>query len=667
MNKKDYIEAVDEIKANNELKVNTLQKITKRKSYKGIYAFATLLVVMVISISIFVPMQNKMEELKTDPVQIVETNNGLPRIENFSNLYEIIKEKNESDYYSDFLAVDTMETVTNGALKEESADSVTTESVSKDYSKTNVQVDGVDEADIVKTDGKYIYYVGRDKINIIEVGKEGKLKKVKEITYKYDEIDYFYPQEIYINQNKLIVIGQKQISEETTEEKSYLNSYKTYTVAKIYDVENKKNTNLEREIEVEGSYLSSRMIGDNIYLLSNKYIYSYLFREKAIEELNEEEFKPKYFDTVINESLQTKEFNDICYLPESNDTSYLNIVGFNINNNEPANVESYLGAGTKVYASQNNLYVAMTKYEYKDVKLHGFYNNYDINTYIYKFELSDGKTTYKNVGSVPGEILNQFSMDENNGYFRIATTDRENWNQETNRNNMYVLDSELNIVGKVEDLARGEKIYSVRFMGNRAYMVTFVETDPLFVIDLSEPTNPVVLGELKIPGYSKYLHPYDETHLIGFGEDTKLVNYGYGDIVTTDGMKMALFDVTDPSNPTELYTVKIGEKGTYSELLNNHKALLFSKEKNIIAFPISITKEDYEVVFQGAVVYGLDLENGFNLRGQIAHFDTNEETYSYNKSVERIIYIEDNLFTLSKELVKSTDLNTMEEKSKIEI
>jgi len=197
--------------------------------------------------------------------------------------------------------------------------------------------------------------------------------------------------------------------------------------------------------------------------------------------------------------------------------------------------------------------------------------------------------------------------------------------------------------------------------------VTFVQVDPLFVIDLSDPTNPNVLGELKIPGYSKYLHPYDETHLIGFGEDTKVVNYGYGDIVTTDGMKMALFDVTDPNNPIELYSVKIGEKGTYSELLNNHKALLFSKEKNIIAFPISITEEDYQVTFQGAIVYGLDLENGFNLKGQIAHFDLEEDVYSYRRAVERIIYIEDTLVTLSEELVKATDMNTMEETSKIEI
>jgi len=261
-------------------------------------------------------------------------------------------------------------------------------------------------------------------------------------------------------------------------------------------------------------------------------------------------------------------------------------------------------------------------------------------------------------------------MDEKDGYFRIATTDSDSWNSETNTNNLYVLNENLEIVGKVEGLAKGEKIYSVRFMGNRAYMVTFVEIDPLFVIDLSDPTNPTVLGELKIPGYSKYLHPYDENHIIGFGENTKTNEYGG---VVTDGMKMALFDVSNPNSPKELYSVDIGEKGTYSEILNNHKALLFSKEKNIIAFPVSISEQTGEyrtsLKFQGAIVYGLDLDNGFALKGTIAHqkIENGYIGYDYTKSVERIIYINDSLYTLSQSLIKSTNMETMEEQDVLEI
>lgn len=293
------------------------------------------------------------------------------------------------------------------------------------------------------------------------------------------------------------------------------------------------------------------MIGDNIYLLANKYIYAYLCKEYKVNELDENYFKPEYIDTAVSEEAKCIGFDCIYYIPEFEDASYLNIAAFNITNNEPANIESYLGAGNEIYASNTNLYITKVKYNYEDNS-----NKNEINTEIYKFNLQDAKCTFIKIGTVPGSVLNQFSMDEKDGYFRIATTDSKSWREEDNTNNLYVLNENLEIVGKVEDLAPGEKIYSVRFMGNRAYMVTFVQTDPLFVIDLSDPTKPTVLGELKIPGYSKYLHPYDETHLIGIGEDTKVVNYGYGDQVTTDGMKISLFDVTDPNNPKEMYTEK---------------------------------------------------------------------------------------------------------------
>ena len=401
------------------------------------------------------------------------------------------------------------------------------------------------------------------------------------------------------------------------------------------------------------------MIGDNVYLISNKNIYAYLCNYYKATQLDEEEFKPKYVDTATGESIKSINFDCIYYIPEFEDTNYLNIAAFNITNNEPASINSYLGAGNQMYASSTNLYITKTKYNYDDET--------DINTEIYKFNLKDATCTFSKTGEVPGSVLNQFSMDENNGYFRIATTDSTSWDSESNTNNLYVLNENLEIVGKVEGLAPGERIYSVRFMGNRAYMVTFVQTDPLFVIDLSDPTNPTVLGELKIPGYSTYLHPYDENHLIGFGENTKVVNYGYGDQVVTDGMKIALFDVTDPNNPTEMYSVNIGEEGTYSELLNNHKALLFSKEKNIIAFPISITGEDYEVTFQGAIVYGLSLENGFEEKGRITNIENDINKYYPRNSIQRIIYINDTLYTLSRNLIKATDINTMQPKGSINL
>ncbi|MBQ3145446.1 MAG: beta-propeller domain-containing protein [Clostridia bacterium] len=673
MDKKDYIDAINEIEANDELRRKTFEKIKEKKSYsKRIYTIATAMIVFVIAISIAIPLNNNKNTV--NPIEVVAENNGLPKLENFENLYNIIKNSSKG-YYNGIMVenavISDAATGTTEILDSAQSTNKTESSLKEevDYSNTNVQVEGVDEADIVKTDGNYIYYVTNNKVIIVNAQDEKKLKIVSEIQY---EDNSFNPRELFIAENKLIVIGT--LYEDYSKNNLLVDSIypisNQKTVAKIYKTENKEKPELVREITIEGNYLSSRMIGDNVYFIANKYMYSYLFRNKEIEELDEEYFKPKYTDTVVGTTEQCIAYPDIYYFPESEDTSYLNIAGFNINNNEPANIESYLGAGEDIYSSENNLYITKVKYEYKDSKLYGYYNNYDVNTYIYKFKLEDSKITYINAGSVPGVVLNQFSMDEKDGYFRIATTDSDNWNNETDRNNLYVLNEKLEIVGKVEGLAKGEKIYSVRFMGNRAYMVTFVETDPLFVIDLSEPTNPVVLGELKIPGYSKYLHPYDENHIIGFGENTRINEYGG---VITDGMKMALFDVTNPTNPKELYSVDIGEKGTYSELLNNHKALLFSKEKNIIAFPVSISEEvgNYRtnLKFQGAIVYGLDLEKGFTLRGTIAHMQVQEgyRNYDYEKAVERIIYIKDNLYTLSKRMIKSTNMNTMEEQNVLEI
>lgn len=629
-----------------------MQKATKKKRINLRYSLSFAAIVFIIAISIVIPINhNKNVE---NPIKQVKQDNGLPKIENFENLYNIVKSQNNDNIKTKTV---TDELNSNTALSEEN----------DNYSKTNNQVEGVDEADIVKTDGEYIYYVAEGKIVIINATEATNLQIISEIEYE-EEIQ---PKEIFINKNKLIIIGQKCSQEEqdkTNMRICYENSPDIQTNIKTYNVEDKKQPKIERETQIEGNYLSSRMIEDNVYVLSNKYIYSDLLTKEK-EELNENDYKLKYLDTVSSSEQKDIEYSDISYFPESEDNAFLNIAGFNISNNEPANIETYLGAGTKVYASQNNLYVAKVKYEYKDEKLYGYYDNYDINTYIYKFKLENSKVEYSSTGSVPGEVLNQFSMDEKDGNLRIATTNSTNLKEETRTNNLYVLNENLKMVGSIENLAKGERIYSVRFLDNKAYMITFVQTDPLFVIDLSEPTNPTLLGELKIPGYSNYLHPYDENHIIGFGENTETKEDGR---VLTTGMKMALFDVTNPTSPKEMYSVNIGDRGTDSELLYNHKALLFSKEKNIIAFPISISEdESYHVNtnFQGAIVYGIDLEKGFILKGKIAHIQTSEENseYDYTKDVERIIYINNNLYTISKHLIKVTDIESMGEIGSLEI
>jgi uncharacterized secreted protein with C-terminal beta-propeller domain len=238
----------------------------------------------------------------------------------------------------------------------------------------------------------------------------------------------------------------------------------------------------------------------------------------------------------------------------------------------------------------------------------------------------------------------------------------------------------MDMVGKIEGIAPGEEIYSTRFMGDRLYMVTFKKIDPFFVIDLSDPKYPDILGKLKIPGYSDYLHPYDENHIIGFGKDTDEATEEEQrswdqDFAWYQGIKIAMFDVTDVENPTQMFKEVVGDRGTNSPLLYDHKALLFDKEKGLFAFPVAVAEipesektDDMsgstygEFVFQGAYVYHVDLENGFDLQATITHWDEDEVAdksgyYWYGqKDVERVLYIGDFLYTVSKEMIKANDM-----------
>ena len=217
-------------------------------------------------------------------------------------------------------------------------------------------------------------------------------------------------------------------------------------------------------------------------------------------------------------------------------------------------------------------------------------------TILHKISIDTGDVTYIAQGEVPGHILNQFSMDEHNGFFRIATTSGNNWMEGSQTsNNIYILDDTLKQVSKIENIAPGESIYAARFLGDRAYLVTFVQVDPLFTIDLSDPYNPRILGELKIPGYSEYLHPYDETHIIGIGKEVdpsidadKVHTPGAVYYTAILGLKLALFDVSDIEHPVEEAKIVIGDRGTDSPALYDHKAFLFDREKELLVIPVSL-------------------------------------------------------------------------------
>ena len=341
---------------------------------------------------------------------------------------------------------------------------------------------------------------------------------------------------------------------------------------------------------------------------------------------------------------------DIAYFKDTNNYNYMIVGGFNINNNNEVNIESFFGASDEIYASENNLYITQMAYN-EDYS----YNN--SKTIIYKFNLSNSHISMQCKGEVKGYLNNQFSMDEYEGNLRITTTV---YNEKDNTSNqLFILDENLQQIGKIENLAEGEQIYAVRFMGKFGYIVTFEQVDPLFVIDLKDPTKPEVKGELKIPGYSSYLHPYDETHVIGIGYNTKANGYGG---ITNDNMKVSMFDVSDLENPKELFNISIGEDYTHSDIGYNHKALFYNKNKNLIGFPLTYRGYQSKDDKNGFIILKINLDNNeFEKYGEIL------QEIDYKTNIDRGIYIQDILYTLSESEIVSYDLNAIQKIKALEI
>lgn len=664
--------------------------------------------------------------------------NNLPTVGSAENLSSLLAGISQDDYgeYNRLSNNVAFDVATTGESMPESVQSVQKQknnsSAAADYSETNVQVAGVDEADLVKTDGEYIYQVNKNRVIILKAYPSTEMKVVSTLTFSGES---FQPLELYVDDHNLVVIGRTQNNYYYPDDPVVKDSAGTpemklqaqidiwpprYTQnrvkAIIYDLQDKSKLTKLREVEIDGSYLSSRKMGSHLYLVANDPLNYYHILKRPVlmdtvlengvasttentASIPEEALPtPTYRDTAVQEESIPVSYQDIRYISPLVEANYLVIVGLDLAKNEqPAQVSTYLGAGQDIYVSQDNLYIALRKYDYQPIRpeiaLKRLLPRQVLDkTLVYKFSLDKGKVTYLNKGEVPGTLLNQFSMDENQEHLRIATTTGSTWGSGRNmsQNNVYVLDESMSIVGKIENIAPGERIYSTRFMGNRAYMVTFKDTDPLFVLDLTNPSQPKILGALKIPGYSDYLHPYDEHHLIGFGKDTVEVGNKNvpGEVSSTQayyqGMKLAVFDVSDVHNPREMYKEIIGDRGTDSELLRNHKALLFDKEKELLAFPVNVMEVSEEqkgekawaygqFTFQGAYVYQLNLQDGFKLKGRITHLNEEDmlksgyRSYNQENEVKRILYIDDTLYTLSEGMVKAHGLVDLGERKTVQL
>ncbi|MFH1802331.1 MAG: beta-propeller domain-containing protein [archaeon] len=596
-----------------------------------------------------------------------------------------------------------------------------------DYSETNVQVHGVDEPDIVKNDGQYIYTVSGNKVVIVDAFPAEEMVVIGELEFEDDSV-----RNIFVNGDKLVIFTDRYEYVDTGLRCGDVVAWgvrcggysKQDTVVYIYDISDRNDPELDKEISLSGNYVDARMINDYVYLISSKYIQMNYFDLPSYE-----------IDGVVT-GIAAKEVH---YFGQKDESFIFNTIAAIDLEGEDFETETYLmGSSRTIYVSEDNIYLTYQKrlsQEYimemylnevllpelpsdvrsdikhvwedddknmreKESEIGEIFGNYmgsletdemfelqneledkafdffkeiqreQEQTVIHRIEVDGLEIDHEAVGSVPGGVLNQFSMDEYDGTFRIATT-TGGWDRDENENNLYVLDLNLDTIGKVEGLAEGERIYSARFMGERAYMVTFRQIDPLFAIDLSDPENPEVMGELKVTGYSGYLHPYDEDHLLGIGMEATEGG-------RTEGVKISLFDVSNLENPEEVWKYHIDEgRWSSSEAINDHKAVLFDKEKNLLVIPVSYSKEvvvtgqswpRYEN-WQGAYVFDVSL-SGIDLKGTVVHErdeEGDEYWYGRNDYVRRSLWMDDVLYTISNSKVKANDLGDLKEIEEVEL
>jgi uncharacterized secreted protein with C-terminal beta-propeller domain len=489
------------------------------------------------------------------------------------------------------------------------------------YSTTNIQVAGVDEADIVKTDGEYIYLIANYSVSIVRAYPPNQAAVLSRITFNDT-----YPVGLFVSSDRLAVLGCKYKIETINLQGSYYPSLivDVKTSVDIYDISDKAEPIFLTNFAISGSYFNSRMIGDYVYFVVSQ---------------------PAYiiYDTVILPKIYSNhEIRDInateIYYSNASDNYYLytTIAALNMQNTteEPTH-ETIMMAGTSsMYVSLNNIYITFPEWNGQ--------------TSIYRIHIENGIISPEAKGNVSGREINQFSMDEYDGYFRIATTA---WVNGTPQNNLYVLNMNLSIVGSLENFAPpGEIMDSTRFIDNRCYLSTSTpRKDPFFVIDVENATEPKILGNLSIPGFTRYLHPYDENHIIGVGIDGSNV-------------KIMLFDVSDVNSPINMSEYKIvGCTWSDTPVLTEHKAFLFDKTKDLLVIPIR-TSTYYT---QDAYVFNITL-NGIVPKGNITH----QESGAYWESgywINRALYIGNVLYTISERKIEMNDLVTLALLNKIEI
>lgn len=478
-----------------------------------------------------------------------------------------------------------------------------------DFSETNLREAGVDEGDIVKTDGSYLYIMKGDSSVIIVAINGADMETVASVIPEKPEESV---EEIYLDGDTLNLVTSGMRSEmKEKEEDVYETLQYPYAKVTTYDISDRSSPKVIGSVEQEGYYRSSRKSGEFVYLFTE-------FAPQLASRVEDSRIVPY----VGGEDMAA----DRIYLPESLDNmNYLVISSVDSNHpSKTADSKAVVSGAENFYVSSENIYI------YSDQ-----WGGSGETTYLVKFHYENGEITAKAAGSVKGYLNDTFSLDEYQGYLRVVTT---GWSDYTEINYLFVLDEDLQIVGKIEDIAAGETIRSARFMGETGYFVTFRQVDPLFSADLSQPENPRILGELKVSGFSSYLHFYGEGRLLGIGyeadEDTGITN----------GIKLSMFDISDPANVTEENKFVI-EDAYDSPVFDNYKAIMINPEKNLFGLVCG----NYYMVFS------YEEEKGFQNR---LTFYLEEEDYGYSGQLCRGVYVEDTFYLASACEILAFDMSS---------
>ncbi|MBR6392049.1 MAG: beta-propeller domain-containing protein [Eubacterium sp.] len=547
-----------------------------RSFIKGFVACAACFAVVAVSLSA-VHFSKQPKVISPSPA----SNEGIVAYASYDELIETVKkaEKENKTYYGGFLS--KSKAADGEVAMESAADSANTvgatESAPESFASTNKQVEAVDEADIVKTDGKYIYYVNDSERNriLIYSAKDGKTELVSKIVP--DDYETYFS-EIFISGDKLIAVGTRTVYEKEGKSKRegdviYYDGVErgAYAFVYTYDISNREKPELVDTYEQSGSYSSSRMIDSCVYLISNYGRWYYYG-------LKNSEFIP----CATGEDGKTDKLpiEDICGIDGTQATSYSVIGAVDTKSGKAAKkTKALLGVNNQIYCNEKNLYLTGT-----------YYKNDTEYTRIVKYSVNGTNIELKATGKAKGSVNDQFSMDEKDGNLRIALTDYR-WGDEKDRNYLYVLNKNLEIIGQTEGFARNEHIEAVRFIGDTAYVITFERTDPLFIIDLKNPKEPKITGEVKIDGFSSQLLPVDENTMLGIGFCTSEEEFG----IVRDGVKLALFDISDKNEPKVLDEYEL--RNSDSEAQYNHKAITINPDSGYWAIPIesyySYEDEDY--------------------------------------------------------------------------